>query len=425
MRIQKYTLIIILIILHVAFPESQSKDFLDSNNNLYLSSLLNGNSSWIINWDNYSWVVKAVVSDPSENIYCAGVIDPNPPGYYGPSEADSFFISKFNSSGIEEWNLEFDNNYTFLDLEIDSNNNIYTLWEINYEKSLLLKLDSSGNSLWNYTFIGNFYDFYVDNYKNSHFWEYGMFDDFLRLSILNESGDIQYNYTFSIDFPLSVSVDELNNTFISSYTYPKINLHKVNSSGELILVKEFDQPPDWDYFFFGDKGNLYSIGITNSYSNNLYKYNRSGFELFNITWKSFHRGAYQSFWRVINFDNLGNIYCAGLISYFSLIYRSEIFLTVFTENGTLIGEYIWRKFNDASIRNLHIDQQNNIYFTGFSEKGQFLAKNPALDDYSINIFHFSFDEEILSVLMPISIFFSVWSLLGISLYVLYYKKGKR
>lgn len=423
MRIQKYFLIIILLIISpLVFPESLIEVSLDPLNNMNLSRPLNGSSSWIINWDNYSWTIKAVVSDPSENIYCAGIVDPNPPEYYGPPEVNSIFISKFNSSGIEEWTLEFDYNYPYLGLVIGSDNNIYTFWEINYGESLLLKVDSSGNLLWNFTFRGVLYDFRVDIYKNLYFWEYDIFDNILGLIKLNESGDMQYNYTFSVNYLLCVRVDELNNTFFASYTHPYINLHKVNSSGELILVKQFDKPPNLGYFFFDNWGNLYSVAVDNSYSNIIFKYNRSGDIMFNTTWKSFNPFVYQSFWSQIDFDTSRNVYCSGVTRYYTLIERSEIFLNIFNENGTLLGSYHWRKYHDTSLGSLHIDHQDNLYLSGYSEKGRFLVKNPVLEDYSISIFHFYIDEEALSTLVTVSIIFGVWSLLGISLYIYFFKK---
>jgi len=432
MRRQKILLAIdFIIVLLLTFPSPQSKVITNSNDsNLTLD--LDDDSSWIINWDNYSWRVKAMITDTSENVYCAGVIDLNPPGYMAPSEIVSIFISKINGSGIKAWTLTFDYDHYFLDLEIDSDGNIYSLLHGDNYKSSLLKLNSSGSLIWNYTLNDLFYEIYLDIYGNAFLlgYRYHVYN-ILRLVKINKLGVMQFDYSISKDpsmTPMVLRIDELNNTYIASYEddLQRISLYKINSSNDLILVKELDQrPQNWD-LFFDDIDNLYIFGLDNSYSNILFKYDASGNKLFNITWKSFSPLVYQSFWDKIAADPSGNIFCAGLTRYNTLTSFSEVFLVKFSGNGILMKEYIWRKYHQMiSLNDIHLDQQNNIYLVGTVEEGSFIVKNPLLDDYSINIFNFYLDKETMSTLVSLSIFFGVWSLLGISLYVFYIRKSKR
>lgn len=420
--------IIFIIILPLSLNYSQSHGFMNSNDS-NISSALDDGSSWIINWDNYTWRVKAIVTDISENVYCAGVIDLIPPEYYYLSNIVSFFISKINGSGINVWTLTFDYSYSFRDLEIDSDNNIYSLWYDYNEGSLLLKLNSSGSLLWNYTLKDYFYDLCLDMYGNILLL--GEKYESVRLIKLNKSGAMQFNYSISIGHsinPFALRIDEFNNTYIAVFVYGHIQhlgLYKVNASDELILVKELDKLFSSQRPLFDDLGNLYVFGIDDSFSNILFKYNSSGDKIFKSTWKSLSTYIYQSFWDYVTIDNSGNIYCAGITRYFTLTMFSEIFFVAYDENGTLLGEYMWRKYHYTSLNAIHIDQQDNIYFTGISEIGSFLAKNPLLEDYLIYIFYFYLDEESLATLLPVFTFFGVWSLLGISLFVYYYRKRKR
>jgi len=418
---------IIILVVNFSYCQNNGKKSIDGSNQ---SMDLNNNFSWIINWDNVSWRVGAVVTDTLENAYCMGVIDLSPLGYIAPPNIVSIFILKINSSGFIIWTKKFNYTYFYIDLEIDSDNNIYSLWYINFEKYLLLKLDSSGNLLWNYTVEGYFYEIYIDNYKNIHLlgYEYQQ-EGLLRLLKLNESGNMEYNFSISFDFePQCFRVDDLNNSYIASYSYEDhlMGLYKVNSSGGLNLVKELDQSPDYRHLLFDYHGNLYVFGEYNSFSNVLFKYNVSGDRIFISNWKSYIPMVHLSRWHEIAVDSLGNIFCAGLSEFYTLTAFSEIFLVKYSQNGTLLGDYLWTKYRDmVSLSDVHTDHQNNLYFVGSSEKGSFIVKNPSLVDYLIKIFDFYLDEETLSTLVTVSIFFGVWSLLGISLYIYYFKKGKR
>jgi hypothetical protein len=86
---------------------------------------------------------------------------------------------------------------------------------------------------------------------------------------------------------------------------------------------------------------------------------------------------------------------------------------------------VWRRYHEALLRALYVDQKDNIYFAGTTETESFIVKNPTLEVFSIRIFNFYLDEQSLISFIQLSILFGVWILLGISLFIIYIWKGNR
>jgi hypothetical protein len=428
---------IIIISFTLTTPQLYNKTiFNDSNINVDLANL----SSWIITLENSSWNVEGIVTDALENSYIAGVVDLKP-SRYDPSQVVSIFFSKYNSTGHEKWTTKIDFyssfEYFFLRaLEIDSENNIYSLWYSYLNGTFLIKFNSSGSLIWKYNIKDPFNDVHIDTNGNIILLGQTLFNsENLRLVQINKTGVMEFNYSISMSYsisPLDLRKDEINEIYIATHLFPygNLSIFKFNYSIEVILLKTLDQI-NRNYRcvqFFDDYGNLFATDYdTDKNSNTLFKYNSSYDKIFSRTWKSYSPMVYESFsWDRVKVDSFGNFFCAGLTSYYNLMAFTEIFLVKYTKNGTLEGQYMWRKFHNViSLGDIHIDQQNNLYFVGIIEEGSFIVKNPILQNYKIDIFYFYIDEETLVTVIQLSIFFGIWSLLGISLFIYNIIKGKR
>jgi len=416
-------------------PSDFSSKLNYSDSNVFLNSP--NNSSWIINWANESWHFEAIITDSLENVYVAGIVTPNPLWY--AYDIDALFISKLNKNGIVEWSLtnltevHEDFEYYHRDLVFDLNNNIYSLWYIrkgDITESLLIKINSSGSLLWNYTFRGALNDIYLDKFGNIHLLGGELYypENFLRLVKLNISGLMQYNLSIPIDtwdVPWVLMMDELNHTYVASIKYNNYEhfcLYEVNSSFGLELIKEFDELYLPEGIFFDDFGDLYYFGFESLRSHIVFRYNISSNHLFNFTWTLYSPSVQPFFGKNIAIDPSGNIYCAGDLRIETIVEFSEIYLFTFSENGTSTRNSIWKRFRHASCNDLYVDSNYNIYLTGDSEEGPFIVKNPVMSEFSIDVFYFYLDEETFVTLIVLSSIFGVWCLLGILLYIHYYRK---
>ncbi len=453
-NLEKVSFVIIFLVFSATFTYTQFDNF--NNSNCYdsnLTSSLINNSSWICNWGNKSWDSQRIIADSLENVYSAGIIHEYPPlssiitDYSSSSMNDyTFFFSKFNNYGLKEWILMNFTQTSFshcLGLSVGSDSNIYSLWNVDFDdKALLLKLTSSGKMLWNKTLRINAEIFYLDRHDNIYIMGYFFDpdhpnDSFLKLVKFNTLGIMEWNNSFLMNnlvFPSSLIVDNSNYSYIAGiepsdtynagYEYtPEICLWRLNSSGEIISIKEWDMSPYHVYYnmFFDDLCNLYLIATDDSLSvNKLFKYNNLGDSILNITWKSPILKKALDLWDNLAFDSSGKIYCTGSKYFYITRPYSEIYLVIFNENGTLIQSGVWKNYNFAFCNDMHIDSNNNIYLTGSYDEGPFIVKNPVLSEFSI--FYFDIDEDTLFSLILLSSIFGFWGLLGICFYIYFLKK---
>ena len=211
-----------------------------------------GNEIWNSTYG-YNWASgQAVDLDNSGNIYVAGSTTD-----YGAGGDDACLI-KFNSTGGIEWNVTWgsaDGEMAY-GVGVDSNEDIFmsgykTDWSTYYD-IFLVKYNSSGHEQWNVNFTTSereeCYDLAVDEYdyiylsgRQDTMIGAGIDYEYLAVKFDNESNQI-WNITHQIkDSPeekgYSIAVDSLNNTYVAGLTedawgYDELGLVKFNETGD-------------------------------------------------------------------------------------------------------------------------------------------------------------------------------------------------
>ena len=118
-----------------------------------------------------SGTIQATALDSSNNVYIACQI-------YDSSYASSPLLVKYDSDGVFLWEISFSNEFLFATMNIDSNDNIYTV-SINSSVTVayLRKYDTSGTVIWQKTLPSLFgaVDFArlaFDTSGNIYYWAY-------------------------------------------------------------------------------------------------------------------------------------------------------------------------------------------------------------------------------------------------------------
>lgn len=266
---------------------------IDSSNNIYVGgySGVSGNNVYQLSKYNSSGVLQwqkrlgpgtasqatgtSIALDSSGNIYIGG--------YYDTGGNYDFVVAKYNSSGVVQWQQKYGTSGGYDDygqgVAVDASGNVYFTGYTNVSASwdmLLLKYDTSGTLLWQRK-LGN----------------------------------------GATDIATSVAIDSSGNPYVCGYSNDTgadgIQLIKYNSSGTL----------QWQRVLTG--GQAQGYGITVDSSDNIYicghsrysgsqdmyvaKYNTSG----TIQWqRSIGNSTNSEQARGVGVDSAGNVYLAGV-----------------------------------------------------------------------------------------------------------------
>ena len=251
----------------------------DSSDNIYLTGetnsfgavngdiiLLKYNKTGALQW-NYTWGsagndrAEAIGLDSLGNIYIAG--ESNNFGTGG-----DICLLKYNNTGALQWNYtwggierDFANS-----LAIDSSSNIYLVGTTKSYGALgydvcLLKYDTSGALLWNYTWggagIDNGLDLVLDSSDNifvaGSTRSYGALGHDILLLRYDPTGTLQWNYTLGgvdSDYGYRLAFDSSDNIFITGFEMDSgfdydVFLAKLSNKTPLIT---FNQPNQNEYF---------------------------------------------------------------------------------------------------------------------------------------------------------------------------------
>ncbi|MBY9016022.1 MAG: hypothetical protein KGD68_10055 [Candidatus Lokiarchaeota archaeon] len=420
-----------------------SSQYKDLKPNHSISSYPGDNSSWDCTWglgSSYDW--EKIITDSANCVYVSGRIVVN-----RWNDTCKMFIVKLNESGDEQWNFttRINGDYYCKGISIDSEFNIYNLglmWKLSDTEWSLLKFNSSGDLLWNRTFIGNANCMYVDSfnkiYVSGFTFDWETDDSSLFLIKFNEMGSIQWNNTLITGYirrPYALLVDEFNNTYsagIYSDGTADLNWHvghfcyaadiffwRYDFSGDLISNEILDMGLYHisSQMFFDNFTHLYLIGTDDSFAKSiLFKYNYSGELQLRIDWQKDSLEDHSELWRNIAFDSSENIYCTGENYFWTGKPFYEIYLVKFNKTGKMELEGAWKKYNQPYLEDTFVDSSNNIFITGSCEYGVFIVKNPIWGPFSNPIFYL--DEETIFLIIVFSVIFGVWILLG-TLYYIY------
>ncbi len=205
---------------------------------------------------------RGVAIDSDNNITVVGY-------YYNSSvSADGWMIMKLNSSGNHVWNYTIDPSLSSdiaYDVAIDSENNIIVVgyyWNAtNGEDWMMMKLDSSGNSVWNYTRSISTSDdraLGITNYSNdniivvgydqnttdslAHQWRIMELDKYNTLI-----WDNAINVSSSTDMAYAVAIDSDNNITVAGFDRDPGNdqwrVIKFDQNKDLVWNKKFNLHP--------------------------------------------------------------------------------------------------------------------------------------------------------------------------------------
>lgn len=255
----------------------------------------------------------------------------------------------------------------------------------NQSDIIVLKLDSLGNLKWQYIYDGGSYDdacdIEVDDSENVYVAGYttnpGASEDFCVLKI-DSSGNLKWVYTYNgpanyWDEVYAMTLDEKSNIYITGRSWgidADICVIKLDSSGNEKWVYRYNGSGNWydegRDITVDDSGNVYICGISIDYDSTtlftVIKIDSSG----NERWVYLDKGVYNTTAQAqsITLDGFGNLYVCGFCE--DINGNAKIYLVKMNLNGDTLWKYIYSGSisGDDVSRKIVADISGNIYLTG-------------------------------------------------------------
>jgi hypothetical protein len=297
--------------------------------------------------------------------------------YIGGAYARYLMLLKYDPQGNEVWTREYErgNDHWYVEVKVDGANNIY-LFSRAYMGTIIVKYDSDGNLLWTTNVIiyykGRAYsraaldvEFDSDDniYISSLLGWYGPV-----IFKLDKDGNILWEDIYNTNRGGSsrLALDEDNNVYLTS----KRDIIKYDPEGNVIWTAI----NSLSITYTGDvvvdtAGNVYTLGnITGGMV--LTKYDSGGNELWSSETDT-TSGLNANF---ISLDNAGNIITTGSAYKFLITRQSCLRCHNFTRefnNGIIAkhdpsGNKLWENEEQMVIAALNLDSKGNSYVSGFS-----------------------------------------------------------
>ncbi len=325
----------------------------------------------------------SIALDGSGNIYITGETRS-----FGEGEYDAFIV-KFNSSGIQQWNITWGgSDYDYgNDIILDDLGNIY-ITGVTYNfgagevDAFIAKFDSSGNSVMNITWGGSdiegasgiILDVSGNIYITGSTSSFGAGEEDAFIAKFDSSGNSLMNITWGgsdKDWGEGIALDDSGNIYITGLTdygtwWGDAFIAKFNSSGDSIMNITWGGN-DQDYgesIALNDSGNIYITGYTESFGAGeadafIAKFNSSGNSVMNITWG----GSDDDQGKDIILDGLGNIYITGYTYSFGSSH-GDAYVAKFNSHGNPIRIVTWGGVNHDGGYGIALDDSGNTYITG-------------------------------------------------------------
>ena len=322
-----------------------------TSGNIFLVKYNNiGEIQWESEWGgDDSDYPSSFVIDSSDNIYIGGATHSY--GTIVSSTIRSACLLKYDSSGTRLWNRTWNGNKSvFRSLRLDSSGNIYGAGDTDplgdqYMDIFLVKYNDNGDQLWNRTWGGadseGFQIMKLDSLDNIYLAgvtnSFGAGGADSCLIKYNSGGTQMWNYTWGrtySDLPEALAIDSKDNIYCVGYSQEGAAdyftfMLKFNSSGHLLWENLHNRllVRDADCILIDVSDNIF-IGMLKERAGSpfadifLVKYNKSGSELWNYTYGTYQREYPCS----IAFDSIGNLYIAGYTEEFWVTKNAEFLL---------------------------------------------------------------------------------------------------
>ncbi len=287
-----------------------------------------------------------------------------------------------------EWNTTVESVEGFLseDLVIDDDGYIYVTGSF-YNASQgdfdikVIKYNWEGSEIWNRTWGGNLSDYptSIDHDSLNNIYITGRtenFDNDFNIFVIkyNSSGDFVWNYTQDVNGYESgegIVIDKEDNIYVAGIVesvifYVDFELLKFNSSGALIFTQTWgDTDTDWAYdIAIDNEGDIYITGSTHIPDLEktdlcLIKLNKSG----SLNWSSTWGGQYADWGESLVIDELNNIYVAATTNSYGSGWK-DIAILKYNHTGGLEWNKTWGGTEIDMAEGIAMDSHNNIYLLG-------------------------------------------------------------
>jgi len=333
-------------------------------------------------------LAKSIKVDSSGNIYVAARGTYNDGGNAG----NQLSVSKYNSSGVVQWQKTFGNSSIGLGLDIDSSGNVYVCGVENAFPFLLLitKWDNSGTFQWAKNAVDGSkgpvdtgQSVAVDSLGNVYVCGGATGSTFI--SKWNSSGTIQWQRTLndpnSGGSGLGISVDSSGNVYVTGYgsinsagTQTIISISKWDTSGTLQWQRTLKDPSSGPAaqgtnIALDNSGNIYvcGYGLDSSLYNvlSISKWNNSG----TLQWQSSLRDTYSTPLTKgygVSVDSSGNVYACGTGKNSSN--QSVMSISKWNNSGSIL---LQRTITDSYLtpsdqaNAITVDNSGNMYVAGY------------------------------------------------------------
>ncbi|MFX1441976.1 MAG: SBBP repeat-containing protein [Promethearchaeota archaeon] len=299
----------------------------------------------------------------------------------------SMFIIKYNAKGMKLWNYTWGTPYKTRGNAIiaDNESHFYVTGVINNtitgsDNMFLVKFDSNGNELWNFTWGGSNddegNDIVIDG--DGYIYVCGITDTFGGNFIAKFDKDKTSIWNATWNFPDQeyaecIAIDKDNNIYVagvlenSTTSYQDLMLVKYSSSNKQLwnFTRWRSNADEWiDGIAVDQDSNVYITGFIEGPSDDdlaLYKYNHTGKELWQYSWDG---GDWDDVGRDITLDKKGNLYIAG--TSYSYAKEDEVLLLKYDCNGRIKDQLIWGGSDDDRAEGIVINNVSDIFIAGYT-----------------------------------------------------------
>jgi len=320
-----------------------------------------GAKLWEQTWggSEFNHIIDYIV-DSDNNLYLLGITNT-----FFLAHGGDIFLLKYNTTGNLLWEKTIDlyssRYYDTLSINADLNDSIYISCIVSnstYEKTLIIKIDASGDVLWTQEIKLNNQPNQlmtrIDSVGDIYLYGKG-YDLNLFLLKVNSSGSVLWYHEWGeSESGYHIKLDLDDNIIVTGISYDSgitdAWVMKINSSGSLtkkIICNSFNgfRLPKFEVWFL----------------DNIYVLARSSFLAYNYSLNSKWNFTFGSDIPIGESWNFNFGITTQQEKYFSYLYRDEIYILSFTSSGDIISNFKWGGSYYDYLYEIGIDSQDNLY----------------------------------------------------------------